>query len=172
MRPKDFSYFSSAPCFWSGLPLSKRFAPNENNRDPSKVWRIADYPSTSRRDLIESLAGMTSTTKRRIAREWLIFLAAIVLGFFVTYGAFYLGRNTEWMNLRIKGEAASPGAPVADQQWITSEKEEHARVIIDSETTPWTWGDRTYVRAWFSKPKNPGDMLNDMWPVACGLVSV
>jgi hypothetical protein len=109
---------------------------------------------------------MTSTTKRRIAREWLIFLAAIVLGFFVTYGAFYLGRNTEWMNLRIKGKAASPGAPVADHQWVTSEKEEHARVIIDSETIPWTWEDRTYVRAWFSKPKNPGDMLNDMWPVA------
>ena len=32
---------------------------------------------------------MTSTTKRRIAREWLIFLACIVIGLFATYFMLY-----------------------------------------------------------------------------------
>jgi hypothetical protein len=36
---------------------------------------------------------MTLTTKRRIAREWLIFLACIVIGFAVTYFSLYSGEQ-------------------------------------------------------------------------------
>jgi len=43
--------------------------------------------------VIESLTGMTSTTKRRIAREWLIFLVCIVIGLSGTYFTFYFGKR-------------------------------------------------------------------------------
>jgi hypothetical protein len=39
---------------------------------------------------------MTSTTKRRIAREWLIFLLAIGFGLVITYCAFYFGRQLSY----------------------------------------------------------------------------
>jgi hypothetical protein len=37
---------------------------------------------------------MTSTIKRRIAREWLIFLACIVIGLTVIYFRFYYGLHS------------------------------------------------------------------------------
>jgi hypothetical protein len=40
---------------------------------------------------------MISTTKQRIAREWLVFLTCIVIGFIACYFTFYAGRTTEWI---------------------------------------------------------------------------
>jgi hypothetical protein len=93
---------------------------------------------------------MTPTIKRRIAREWLIFVAAIAFGLLVTYSVFYLGRNTTWSYYR-----SSPDIPAAEQPWLINEKP-----AIDP-----MWNAHTLLDT-FSKPKNPGDMLNDMWPVA------
>jgi hypothetical protein len=67
-----------------------------------------------------------SNVKRIIAREWLIFLGAIIVGFFGTYGTFYLGRNTTWSN-------------------AVGERYPHEQIV--------------------TKPKNVGDMFNDMWPL-------
>jgi hypothetical protein len=95
---------------------------------------------------------MQPTIKRRIAREWLIFLAAIPFGFLITYGAFYLGRSTTWDNLTKVNE------PPTEQErpWLVqNEVESHPESPYGS-----------FMRNHFSKPKNPGDMLNDMWPVA------
>jgi hypothetical protein len=91
---------------------------------------------------------MTPTIRRRIAREWLTFLAAVTLGFVVTYGVFYLGRSTSFdYRLRV-GEAVSP---------------EHRRWLVQAEVENDMYGQ--FVHRWFSKPKNPGDFFNDLWPI-------
>jgi hypothetical protein len=77
---------------------------------------------------------MTSSIKQRIAREWLILLAAITIGLFTTYGVFYLGRNTTWR--QVIEEQSKPFDP---------------DVYLGIKPTP-----APLVR-YFSKPKNPGD---------------
>jgi len=44
---------------------------------------------------------MTSTTKRRIAREWLIFLACLVIGFIIVYLIAWNFRNPDWTPGRV-----------------------------------------------------------------------
>jgi hypothetical protein len=93
--------------------------------------------------VIESLTGMTSTIKRRIAREWLIFLSAIILGLFITYGVFYLGRNNTW------DYHAPPSYQDEDQRWLVQEREEK-RFGLQG------------VHRYFAKPKNPGDFFDGL----------
>jgi hypothetical protein len=55
----------------------------------SPVLRVTAAAGEVTKRVIESLTGMTSTTKRWIAREWLIFLVCILIGLSVTYFAIY-----------------------------------------------------------------------------------
>ena len=86
---------------------------------------------------------MKSTTKRRIAREWLTFLAAITLGFFIAYGVFYQGHKVKW-----------------DQFYFHGQSAEYPKYLVFE--VPYG-GDS--VRRYYAKPQNPGDMFNDLWPL-------
>jgi len=99
---------------------------------------------------------MTPTSKRRIAREWIIFLAAITLGLLITYGVFYLGQNTTWDYYQRGSEKRIP----EDQRWLVLEQVDKS---FDSPYPP-SRIERGYHRS-FSKPKNPGDLFNDLWPI-------
>jgi hypothetical protein len=50
----------------------------------------------------------TSTTKRRTAQEWLIFLLCLAIGIFATYFAFYFGERVSW-------QIYDPGV---ESQWV------------------------------------------------------
>jgi hypothetical protein len=76
---------------------------------------------------------MTPTNKRRIAREWLIFLVCIVIGFLVTYSTFYDGQQVRM------GFTKPEGAIEA---------------YLDDRPQP------VPQAVW--KDKNPGDMFNDL----------
>ena len=90
---------------------------------------------------------MTPTTKRHIAREWLIFLAAITLGLLITYGVFYLGRNVTWT--------------LYSQEPIP----EYQRWLVDQHPYKNYLGEYGGTAYSYSKPKNPGDFFNDLWPI-------
>jgi hypothetical protein len=90
-------------------------------------------------------ARMTPAIKQRIAREWLIFLAAITLGLLITYCGFYLGKNTTWTSY-----------------YSGSEK---PRWVVDERQSKDYYGRYTGVLYTIAKPKNPGDFFNDLWPI-------
>jgi hypothetical protein len=92
------------------------------------------------------MMSSTMTTKRRMAREWLIFLAAITLGLLITYSVFYLGRNATWDYVQ------------ADEKRIP----EHQRWLI-REINGFEFEGRPMSVRYFSKPKNPGDLVNDLF---------
>jgi hypothetical protein len=114
----------------------------------------------ARRSVIESLIGMTSTTKRRIAREWLIFLVCIVIGLLVTYFAVYFGERVE-MGLR---EIHVPGEtpyPTPDNRPLTTKD---IKDIISGRATPLPPLPQPPREAIW-KYKNPGDLFNDLFPI-------
>src|SRR5262245_12726751 len=79
---------------------------------------------------------MTSTIKRHIAREWLTFLACIMIGFSVTYFALYFNQRVfmGYSKPEFDPDAylASRPKPAGEPMW---------------------------------KYKNPGDLFNDLWPI-------
>ena len=83
-------------------------------------------------------------TKRRIAREWLILVAAIIAGLFVTYGAFYFGRTVTW-------EFAEPSESTVGNRAAFVRERPFDRI-----------DGRLWVVREYSKHKNAGDLLNDL----------
>jgi hypothetical protein len=103
---------------------------------------------------------MTPTTKRRIAREWLIFVAVILFGFCLTYGIFYLGRTVNWERYY-----DSWGMQDWWPRYLVKETPER----FPDETNVFqqyaqSLGDYPVTR-YYSKRKNPGDMFYDLWPI-------
>ena len=101
---------------------------------------------------------MTSTIKRRIAREWLIFLACIVIGLSATYFALYFGERVEmgFREIHTPGEAPYP---TPDDRPLTNKDVDN---ILSGRATPLpTQPPREAI--W--KYKKPGDLFNDLWPI-------
>jgi hypothetical protein len=79
---------------------------------------------------------MTSAIKRSIAREWLIFLACLVIGLSATYFTLYFNERVQMgFKTELNDEA---GMPIPD------------------------WARPAYP---VYKSKNPGDLFNDLWPI-------
>jgi hypothetical protein len=91
---------------------------------------------------------MTPTTKQRIAREWLLSLAAITVGFCITYGFFYLGRNVTWANT-----------------YFAPAPQDNSKYLVREVSEPRSYDGHLLVDCYYAKPKNPGDFFNDLWPI-------
>jgi hypothetical protein len=102
---------------------------------------------------------MTSTAKRWIAREWLIFLACIVIALVATYFTLYFGtpvdigyhkeytpEEQEFID-NVNRSKTHGGKPDVFEEAAASLAEEKGRVVRDY------------------RYKNPGDMFNDLWPI-------
>jgi hypothetical protein len=63
--------------------------------------------------------------------------------FFIAYGVFYQGRNVTWFH------RDSAGEPVDQPEYLVREV---------------PLGD-SYFDRYYAKPKNPGDVFNDLWPI-------
>jgi hypothetical protein len=97
---------------------------------------------------------MTSTTKRLIAREWLIFLVCVVTGFFVAYYALYFNERVYMGYTASAGELfkyKNPGDMFHD---LISD---HARILtlhlrplgISDRSTLWLYVLSPYFVLWF-----------------------
>jgi hypothetical protein len=69
------------------------------------------------------------------------------LGLLITYSVFYLGRNATW------------------DYWQTAEKRipEHQRSLIREDDWGLEYEGQPMFHRYFSKPKNPGDLVNDLF---------
>jgi hypothetical protein len=96
---------------------------------------------------------MTPTIKRRIAQEWLILLACIVIGFTATYFAFYFNKRVEtgYYDSVPLEEALAAMDPSARKG---------AKGLIKLDPS---WAERFSRIKPVLKYKNPGDRLTN-WP--------
>jgi hypothetical protein len=131
----------------------------------------------TRRCVIESLAGMTSTIKRRIAREWLIFLACVVIGLVVSYFAFYFPSG-HYESRLVDVSKSEEKQLNADYYKVGFIPDGYQRVFDRSlylknggnrndkyddliQAVSYVWKREVPVY----RRKNPGDLFNDLWPI-------